>query len=44
MTLGDARLAQESTTDPKGPSTQYLGTWDLGNSKYCTGFGEVYDY
>ena len=21
-------------TYPKGPSTQYLGTWDLGNSNY----------
>ena len=29
---------------PKGPSTQYLGTWGLGNSNYSTGFGEVYDY
>ena len=28
----------------KGPSTQYLGTWDLGNSKYSTGFGEVCNY
>ena len=29
-----------------GPSSQYLGTWDLGNfnSNYSTGFGEVYDY
>ena len=24
--------------------TQYLGTWDLGNSNFGTGFGEVYDY
>ena len=29
---------------PKGPSTQYLGAWDLGNSNYSAGFGEVYDY
>ena len=29
---------------PKGPSTQYLGTWGLGNSNFSTGFGEVYDY
>ena len=29
---------------PKGPSTQYLGTWDLGNSNNSTGFGEVYNY
>ena len=29
---------------PKGPNTQYLHTWDLGNSKYSTGFGQVYDY
>ena len=28
--------------NPKGPSTQYLGTCDLGNSNYSTGFGEVY--
>ena len=27
-----------------GPSSQYLGTWDLGNSNYSTGFGEVYNY
>ena len=32
------------TPVPKGPSTQYLGTLDLGNSNYSTGFGEVYDY
>ena len=24
---------------PKGPCTQYLGTWDLGNSNSDTGFG-----
>ena len=30
--------------NPKGPSTQYLGTWDLGNSNFSTGIGEVYDY
>ena len=30
--------------NPKGPSTQYLGTWDLGNGNFSTGFGEVYDY
>ena len=29
---------------PTGPSTQYLGTWDWGNSNFSTGFGEVYDY
>ena len=23
----------------KGPSTQYLGTWDLGNNNYGIGFG-----
>ena len=28
----------------KGPSTQYLGTWDLGNSSSITGFGQVYGY
>ena len=28
----------------KGPSTQYLGTWDLGNSNFSAGFGEVYNY
>ena len=26
---------------PEGPCTQLLGTWDLGNSNYSTGFGEV---
>ena len=26
-------------TTPKGPCTQYLGTWDLGNSNYSIGFG-----
>ena len=26
----------------KGPSTQYLGTWDLGNSNSSIGFGQVY--
>ena len=31
-------------TVPKGPSTQYSGTWDLGNNHYSTGFGKVYDY
>ena len=25
---------------PRGPSTQYLGTWDLGNSNFCTGLGK----
>ena len=30
--------------DPKGPCTQYLGTWVLGNSNYSIGFGQVYDY
>ena len=30
--------------NPKGPSTQYSGTWVSGNSNYSTGFGEVYDY
>ena len=25
--------------NPKGPSTQYLGTWALGNSNYSTGLG-----
>ena len=30
-------------TVPKGPSTQYLGTWDLVNSNSGTGFGKVYD-
>ena len=29
---------------PTGPSTQYLGTWDLGNSSSSTSFGQVYDY
>ena len=24
---------------PEGPCIQYLGTWDLGNSNYTTGFG-----
>ena len=23
-----------------GPSTQYLGTWDLGNTNFSTGFGK----
>ena len=27
-----------------GPSTQYLGTWDVGHGNSSTGFGEVYDY
>ena len=36
------RSAQDP--NPKGPSTQYLGTWGLGNSNYSTGFGQVYDY
>ena len=25
--------------NPKGPCTQYLGTWVLGNSSCSTGFG-----
>ena len=29
---------------PEGPCTQYLGTWDLGNSNSSTGFGQVCDY
>ena len=29
---------------PKGPSTSYLGTLDLGNSNCSKAFGEVYDY
>ena len=29
--------------NPKGPCTQYLGTWDLGKSNYSIGIG-VYDY
>ena len=29
---------------PKGPSTEYLGTWDLGNRNSSTGFGEVCNY
>ena len=29
---------------PKGPCTQYLGTWDLGDSSCRTGLGQVYDY
>ena len=29
---------------PKGPCTQYLGTWDLENSNYSIGFEEVYEY
>ena len=24
---------------PKGPCTQYLSIWDLGNSNYSTGLG-----
>ena len=24
---------------PKGPCTQYLGTWDIGNCNYSIGFG-----
>ena len=31
-------------TNPKGPSTRYLGTWDLGDGTCSTGFGQVYDY
>ena len=31
-------------TIPKGPSTQDLGTWVLGNSNCGTGLGQVYDY
>ena len=30
--------------NPKGLSTQYLGTWDLGKNDYSTGFGKVYSY
>ena len=29
--------------NPKGPSTQYLGTSDLSNSNCSIGFGQVYD-
>ena len=29
---------QEQLSSPKGPCTQYLGTWDLGNSNFDTGF------
>ena len=28
-----------STANPKGPSTQYLGTWDIGNSNYSADLG-----
>ena len=28
----------------RGPCTQYLGTWDLGNSHSSTGSGQVYGY
>ena len=34
-------LTLEVLLNPKGPSTQYLGTWDLGNSNYSTGFGAL---
>ena len=29
---------------PKGPCTQYLGTWGIGNSNYNTDLGYVYEY
>ena len=28
-----------SRMNPEGPCTQYLGTWDMGNSNYSIGFG-----
>ena len=34
----------QRTLDPNGSCTQQLGTWDLGNSKCSTGFGQVYDH
>ena len=30
--------------NPESLSTPSLGTWDLGNSTFSTGFGYVYDY
>ena len=39
------QLSQRGRTGfPKGPSTRYLGTWDLGNRNFSTGLGEVYNY
>ena len=29
---------------PEDPSTQYLDTWDWGNSNSSTGLGQVHDY
>ena len=28
----------------RGPTSEYLSTWDLGRLNDCTGFGEVYEY
>ena len=46
---GDPRVPKlvAKNTNPKGPSTHYLGTWDIGNSNFSTGstgFEYVYDY
>ena len=32
-------IKSQEKIDPKGPCTQYLGTWDLGNSNFSIGFG-----
>ena len=31
--------AGHNLPNPKGPCTQCLGTWDIGNSNYGIGFG-----
>ena len=33
------RVTAGHSRNPKGPCTQYLGTWDLGSSNYSTGVG-----
>ena len=39
------RFADAFRINPKGPSTQYLGTWVLGNSDYSAGFlGKYSEY
>ena len=38
------KIAINLNPNPKGPCTQYLGTWDFGNSTYSTDLGQVFDY
>ena len=37
-------LENRADPKPKGPSTQYSGTWALCNTNCSTGLGQVYDF